>query len=59
MRIVYERCAALDVHKKTVVACAITPKGRRHGWGGWIRTSDLLIQSQASDAKGSNQAFLN
>ena len=28
MRVVYERCAALDVHKKTVVACAITPKGR-------------------------------
>jgi len=29
--IVYERCAGLDVHKKTVVACTITPdkKGKR------------------------------
>ncbi|MBO0789501.1 MAG: IS110 family transposase [Ktedonobacteraceae bacterium] len=32
MQIVYERCAGLDVHKKTVVVCAITPdtQGRRH-----------------------------
>jgi transposase len=32
MQIVYERCAGLDVHKKTVVVCAITPdeKGQRH-----------------------------
>lgn len=26
MEVVYSRCAGLDVHKKTVVACAITPK---------------------------------
>ena len=25
MDIVHERCAGLDVHKKTVVVCAITP----------------------------------
>src|SRR5579859_892860 len=31
MQIVYERCAGLDVHKRNVVVCAITPdaKGRR------------------------------
>lgn len=31
MQLVYERCAALDVHKKTVVACRVRvgPKGRR------------------------------
>ena len=28
MRVVHERCAGLDVHKKTVVACTITPTGR-------------------------------
>src|SRR6266536_1980283 len=28
MRVVHERCAALDVHKKTVVACAMTAQGR-------------------------------
>jgi transposase len=32
MQVVYERCAGLDVHKKTVVVCAITPdaQGSRH-----------------------------
>ena len=32
MNIVYERCAGLDVHKKTVVACVITPgeRGKSH-----------------------------
>ena len=28
MRIVYERCAGLDVHKKTVVACRVVPDGK-------------------------------
>jgi len=28
MEVVYERCAGLDVHKKTVVACLITPEGQ-------------------------------
>jgi len=32
MNIVYERCAGIDVHKKNVVVCAITPDehGQRH-----------------------------
>lgn len=32
MQILYERCAAIDVHKRTAVVCAITPsaKGQRH-----------------------------
>ena len=28
MDVVNERCAGLDVHKKTVVACVITPKSK-------------------------------
>ena len=28
MQIVYERCAGLDVHKKTVVACLLFPEHR-------------------------------
>jgi transposase len=28
MRVVYERCAGMDVHKKTVVVCALTPESR-------------------------------
>lgn len=31
MEVVYPHCAGLDVHKKTVVACAITPDAQ----GGW------------------------
>lgn len=46
MEVVYPRCAGLDVHKKTVVACAITPNLK----GGWDKeiatfstmTSELL-----------------
>jgi transposase len=46
MEVVYKRCAGLDVHKKSVVACRIIPGGR----GGWQRdirtfgttTPDLL-----------------
>lgn len=28
MQVVYERCCGLDVHKKTVTACVITPEGK-------------------------------
>jgi transposase len=27
MQVMYEQCAGLDVHKKTVVACVLTPAG--------------------------------
>lgn len=47
MDIIHQRCAGLDVHKKTVVACRITPKTE----GGWLKeiktfgtfTDDLLM----------------
>lgn len=38
MRVVHERCAGLDVHKKTVVACVITPEGRE------IRTFSTMTE---------------
>lgn len=47
MKVVYQQCAGLDVHKKTVVACRITPNGRGRGqveirtFG--TTTSELLI----------------
>jgi transposase len=28
MQVIYERCCGLDVHKKTVVACVMTPEGQ-------------------------------
>jgi transposase len=46
MEIVYERCCGLDIHKKTVVACLITPDahGHRHKELRTFRTltADLL-----------------
>lgn len=56
MRVVYERCAGLDVHKKTVVVCRITP----HDDGGWQKevrtfgtfTDELLMLSDWLRAVG-------
>lgn len=42
MRIVYERCAGLDVHKKTVVACRIIPEGQG-GWTSEVRTFGTML----------------
>jgi len=41
MKVMRERCAGLDVHKKTVVACAITPVGKEIRTFGTM-TEDLL-----------------
>lgn len=42
MEVVYERCCGLDVHKKSVVACVITPQGRHTRRFGTM-TRDLLM----------------
>ena len=46
MQVVYERCAGLDVHKKNVVVCAITPDAQGHRHKEWrtysTMTPDLL-----------------
>jgi transposase len=49
MQVMHERCAGLDVHKKTVVACVLMPDGQ----GGWCQetrtfgtmTAELLTLS--------------
>ena len=45
MRVLHERCCGLDVHKDTVVACAITPQGQKTRTFGTM-TGDLekLVQ---------------
>lgn len=43
MRIVYERCAGLDVHKKSVVACRIMPDGQG-GWTNEVRTFGTMLE---------------
>lgn len=41
MRVLYQRCCGLDVHKKSAVACVITPEGRETRTFGTM-TADLL-----------------
>lgn len=41
VQVVYERCAGLDVHKKTVTACVITPAGKQTRTFGTL-TRELL-----------------
>lgn len=43
MQVVYTHCAGLDVHKKTVVACAITPKSSGK-WHKEIRTFTTMTK---------------
>lgn len=45
MRVVYERCCGLDVHKKAVVACVMTPEGQETRTFGTM-TQDLLASSE-------------
>jgi transposase len=40
VRVVHERCCGLDVHKNTVVACAMTPQGQKTRTFGTV-TEDL------------------
>ena len=39
MNVIYSRCCGLDVHKQTIVACLITPKGKE------IRTFGTMTES--------------
>src|SRR5262245_32043968 len=62
MQIMYERCAGLGVHKKTVVACVLTPDGQ-DSWGQEIRTFgtmpvDLLALSAWLLACGSTHVAI-
>lgn len=48
MEVVHQRCAGLDVHKKSVVACRIVPQADGNGWRMEVRTfgtttADLLL----------------
>ena len=45
MRVVHERCCGLDVHKKMVVACVLTPEGQQIRTFGTM-TRDLVGLSQ-------------
>jgi transposase len=56
MQVVHERCAGLDVHKKSVVGCRITPQEGK-GWRKEVRsfgtmTDDLLALADWLSAAG-------
>jgi transposase len=51
MPIMHERCAGLDVHKKTVVACVLTPDGQG-GWGQEGRTFGTMTVDLLALADG-------
>lgn len=51
MQVVCERCCGLDVHKKTVVACVVTPDGREVRTFGTM-TRDLLELADWLEAAG-------
>jgi transposase len=62
MQVVYERCAGLDVHKKSVVACRLIPDGQG-GWQVEIRTfgtmtADLLVLADWLRAGGVTQVAM-
>ena len=47
MEVIKERCCGLDVHKKVVVACVITPEAKEIGSFGTM-TRDLLAEHQVT-----------
>ena len=51
MQVVHQRCCGLDVHKKTVVACIITPEGQATRTFGTM-TRELLALADWLGAKG-------
>jgi transposase len=51
MHIMHERCAGVDVHQKTVVACVLTPDGRG-GWGQEIRPFGTMTVALLALADG-------
>jgi transposase len=51
MQVMDERCAGLDVHKKTVVACVLTPEGQETRTFGTM-TAELLTLSDWLLARG-------
>jgi len=51
MQVVHERCSGLDVHKKSVTACCITPEGKETRTFGTM-TEDILAMADWLRSKG-------
>src|SRR5229473_5378230 len=57
MRIVHERCCGLDVHKRTVVACVLTPDGQQTRTFATM-TRDLVALSEWLQSLGVSQVAM-
>jgi hypothetical protein len=57
MEILYQRCCGLDVHKKRVVACIMTPEGKETRTFGTM-TRDLLQLGDWLTSKGVTHAAM-
>ena len=57
MEVLYQSCCGLDVHQKTVVACAITPEGKETRTFKTM-TGDLLQLANWIVAKGITHAAM-
>ncbi|RKO65486.1 IS110 family transposase [Desulfofundulus salinus] len=57
MQVIYERCCGLDVHKKSVTACIITPEGKETRTFGTM-TRDLLEMISWLETKGVTQVAM-
>lgn len=57
MQVIYERCCGMDVHKKIVVVCVITPEGREIRSFGTM-TADLLQLVDWVTSKGCTHAAM-
>jgi transposase len=56
MHILYERCAGWDAHKKTAVACILTPEGQETRTFGTM-TAELLMRADWLLACGCTHAM--
>jgi hypothetical protein len=48
MDVVNERCCGLDIHKKSITAYAITPKGKEIQTFGTWSSSKMMLKTQLS-----------
>src|SRR5260370_12885454 len=57
VRPIYERCCGLDVHKKTVVACRLTPEGIQTRTFGTMTDDLILLREGLLDGGGTHVAM--
>ncbi len=57
MEVVYRRCCGLDVHKRSITACALIPEGKEIASSGTM-TSELLALADWLAERGITHAAM-